>query len=170
MKYNLAMDFSVDKENHTITVKESLRPRFPWFGMPLHKSEILDLWWAPKPWKTRTKIMDFREGGHWHYAMVGPAGENHWCFANYLTIDPQKGFTGMDGFADEHGNVNKEMPQSKWNIDFTSIDKGSLVSFQIVYNDLAQLEMTLQMGFKDGLATAMEGLDEIFASKSLQNT
>ncbi len=28
-------------------------------------SNILDKWWAPKPWKAKTKTMDFREGGLW---------------------------------------------------------------------------------------------------------
>lgn len=37
-------------------------------------SSILDQWWAPKPWKAKTKTMDFREGGTWLYSMVGPDG------------------------------------------------------------------------------------------------
>lgn len=54
------------------------------------------------------------------------------------------------------------MPQSKWNVTFT--DKGdelTLVEFAISYGDLAQLEATIQMGFKEGLSMAMEGLDEL---------
>jgi hypothetical protein len=31
---------------------------------------------------------------------------------------------------------------------------------------LAQLETTLQMGFKEGLTMAMEGLDELLATRS----
>lgn len=56
------------------------------------------------------------------------------------------------------------MPQSKWELNFT--DKGdlTLVEFLITYPDLAQLETTIQMGFKEGLSMAMEGLDELFAS------
>ncbi|MDQ3073423.1 MAG: SRPBCC domain-containing protein, partial [Bacteroidota bacterium] len=34
-------------------------------------SEILDLWWAPKPWKTETKSMNFSVGGRWLYSMAG---------------------------------------------------------------------------------------------------
>lgn len=29
------------------------------------ESKLLDQWWAPKPWKTETKSMDFRNGGYW---------------------------------------------------------------------------------------------------------
>ena len=28
------------------------------------EKELLDQWWAPKPYKARTKTIDFREGGH----------------------------------------------------------------------------------------------------------
>ena len=39
------------------------------------KPELLDQWWAPKPWKCETQNLDFKEGGRWNYAMVGPANE-----------------------------------------------------------------------------------------------
>jgi uncharacterized protein YndB with AHSA1/START domain len=162
MSKNLAFDFSVDKENKTITIKREFAAGIPLVWDAYTKSEILDQWWAPKPWKARTKTMDFREGGHWHYAMVGPEGEEHWARADYNSIQPQKAFTGLDVFADAQGNVNKDMPQSEWNVKFA--DKGdekTLVEFHITYPDVAQLETTLEMGFKEGIAMAMEGLDEL---------
>lgn len=164
MSINLAFDFSVDKENNTITVKREFAAELPLVWNAYTKSEILDQWWAPKPWKARTKTMDFREGGHWHYAMVGPEGEEHWARADYKNIQVQKKFTGLDAFADADGNVNKELPQSKWEVTFTDQGPVTLVKFHITYDDLAQLETTLQMGFKEGLSTAMEGLDELLAS------
>lgn len=161
MNVNLAFDFSVDKENKTITVKREFDAEVALVWDAYTKSEILDQWWAPKPWKARTKTMDFREGGYWHYAMVGPEGEEHWALANYQQIQPQKSFTGLDAFADAEGNVNKQLPQSKWVISFTDKGQITLVQIHISYEDLAQLETTIQMGFKEGLSMAMEGLDEL---------
>lgn len=162
---DLALDFIVDKQNNTITVKREFAASRPIVWDAFTKKEILDQWWAPRPWKARTKTMDFREGGHWLYAMVGPAGEEHWALANYESIDPQKKFTGLDAFADADGNINKDMPQSKWDVSFTDKGKHTLVEFQISYDDLAQLEATLKMGFKEGLTMAMEGLDELLEKK-----
>lgn len=161
MTTNLAFDFSVDKKNKTITVTREFDAPLPLVWDAYTKSEILDQWWAPKPWKARTKSMDFREGGSWVYAMVGPEGEEHWARADYKKINPQKAFTGHDAFADAQGNINKDMPQSKWDITFTGKDNTTLVEIVITYDDLAQLEATLQMGFKEGLTIAMEGLDEL---------
>lgn len=164
MNVNLAFDFSVDKENKTITVKREFDAAVALVWDAYTKSELLDQWWAPKPWKARTKTMDFREGGHWHYAMVGPEGEEHWALANYVQIQPQKAFTGLDAFADAEGNVNKQLPQSKWEISFLEKGQLTLVQIHISYDDLAQLETTIQMGFREGLSMAMEGLDELLPS------
>ena len=164
MSTNPSFEFTVDRENNTIKVKREFAAELPIVWDAYTKSEILDQWWAPKPWKARTKSLEFKEGGTWHYAMVGPQGEEHWAVANYQSIVPQKSFTGLDAFADAEGNVNKDMPQSKWDVTFTDKGEKTLVEFNISYGDLAQLEATLQMGFKEGLAMAMEGLDELLPS------
>ncbi|MDX2245962.1 MAG: SRPBCC domain-containing protein [Bacteroidia bacterium] len=165
-KSNLLMDFSVNRENHSITVKREFAAELPLVWSAFTQSEILDQWWAPRPWKARTKTMSFTEGGFWHYAMVGPEGGEHWALAKYLTIQNQKGFSALDAFADADGNINPEMPQSKWESTFTAGEDATLVVFQITFSDLAQLETTIEMGFKEGLTAAMEGLDEIFALKA----
>ena len=164
MSTNLAFDFTVNKEAKTITVKREFAAALPLVWDAYTKSEILDKWWAPKPWKARTKSMDFREGGSWLYAMVGPEGEEHWGIANYSAIQHQKSFTVTDAFTDAEGNINKAMPQAKWEVTFTSQGAGTLVQLLISYDDLAQLEATIQMGFKEGLGMAMEGLDEVLAA------
>ena len=161
MKSSLLMNFTVDKPNNKIKVEREFAAERPLVWDAYTKPEILDQWWAPKPWKARTKSMDFREGGQWHYAMVGPEGEEHWALANYETIEPQKRFTGLDAFADADANVNKDMPQSKWDVTFTDKGENTLVEFFITYDDLAQLEAPIEMGFKEGLTMAMEGLDEL---------
>jgi uncharacterized protein YndB with AHSA1/START domain len=165
MNKNLLFDFTVDKENKTITVQREFDAERSLVWDAYTKSEILDQWWAPKPWKAKTKSMDFREGGSWVYAMVGPKGEEHWAIANYSKIEPMKEFAVDDAFADSNGNINKEMPQSKWNVTFSDQKDNTLVLIAITYPDLAQLEATIKMGFKEGLAMGMENLDELLASK-----
>ena len=154
------MDFSVDKENKTISVKREFGAELPLVWDAYTKSEILDQWWAPKPWRARTKIMDFREGGHWLYAMVGPEGEEHWARADYLEIDRHKGFRAKDGFADEDGNLNQEMPQSYWQVSFSGAADGTLVTNLITFDEFQHLEQTLEMGFKEGFVAALENLDQ----------
>ncbi|QMW04257.1 SRPBCC family protein [Spirosoma foliorum] len=164
MNSNLAFDFSVDKANNTITVKREFAAELPLVWDAYTKSEILDQWWAPKPWKARTKTMDFREGGHWHYAMVGPEGEEHWSWIDYQHIQPQQNFKGLDAFVEPDGTLKTDWPRSAWDVTFADKGEVTLVEINISYDDLAQLEATLQMGFKEGLSMAMEGLDELLPS------
>jgi uncharacterized protein YndB with AHSA1/START domain len=161
---NLAFDFLVNKETKTITIKREFDAERSLVWDAYTKVEILEQWWAPKPWKVKTKSMNFKEGGSWHYAMVGPNGEEHWSLMMYKSIQPQKKFSGLDGFADAEANLNKDMPQSEWNVTFTDNGAGTLIEIQSVYGDLAQLEQTLEMGFKEGMTIALEGLDEVLAS------
>src|SRR5688572_18594583 len=80
--------------------------------------ELLDQWWAPKPWKAETKTMDFREGGSWLYCMVGPEGEKHWAIVDYKSIVLLKSFTGLDSFCDENGNKSPDLPGMDWKVEF----------------------------------------------------
>src|SRR3954466_15203787 len=116
---NPTFQFDLDKENKTIIVKREFTASLSIIWDAYTKSEILDKWWAPKPWKAKTKSMDFREGGQWVYAMVGSNGEEHWAVAGYKNIRPKTHFTAFDAFADSDGTINKDMPQSEWDAQFT---------------------------------------------------
>ncbi len=165
MNNTLIMDFSINKENHTITVKKEFAAPLSLVWKSFTTSEILDKWWAPKPWIAKTKKMDFKEGGQWLYAMIGPKGEEQWSVANFLNIKNEKKYTATDGFADADGNINKEMPQSKWQTTFSNLEKNTLVECKITFNDLAQLESILILGFKEGFTMGLSNLDVYLASQ-----
>ncbi|MEO7292622.1 MAG: SRPBCC domain-containing protein [Ginsengibacter sp.] len=165
MSNNLGFDFLVKKENKTITIKREFAAELPLVWDAYTKSEILDQWWAPKPWKASTKILNFREGGQWSYIMEGPNGEKIGAIGNYTNIQVQKKFTVQDfAFTDANGAINKDMPQSVWEVTFTDKGELTLVELKISYDDITQLEATIQTGFKEGFTLAMEGLDELLAS------
>lgn len=161
MNHNLAFDFSVDKDNRTIIVTREFAAERSLVWDAYTKAEILDKWWGPKPWNARTKTMDFRDGGTWFYAMVGPEGEEHWAIVNYTKIHQQRSFAGLDAFTDENGNINSDMPRSKWEVSFEDKKEHTEVKMHISYDDLAHLEETIKMGFREGLSLGMEQLDEL---------
>ena len=161
MKRTLFMDFSVEKENSKINVKRE-------FAAPLDKvwsawteSEILDQWWAPKPWKAKTKSMDFNVGGFWLYTMTGPDGTEIWSKADYISIDPRKNFKGLDAFCDSKGVVNPEFPRSEWSVSFSASGDSTFVNIETKYEKLADLEAIIKMGFKEGFTMALENLDDL---------
>lgn len=166
MKSNLLMNFTVDKENNTVKVKREFNASLSNVWSAWTEVEILDQWWAPAPWKSRTKSMDFKEGGRRLYAMVGPEGEEHWALADYTSIHPKTNIKWLDAFCDSEGNLNTEFPRSDWDVTFSEKDNSTFVDVIIKHEKLSDLEMIIQMGFKEGFTIAMEGLDKIFEEKS----
>ncbi|MNQ24172.1 hypothetical protein D3C85_373600 [compost metagenome] len=165
MKSNLLMNFTVDKENSTVNVKREFNAPLADVWSAWTQAEILDQWWAPSPWKARTKSMDFKEGGRRLYAMVGPQGEEHWAIADFTSITPKSNFKYLDAFSDSEGNLNKDFPRSDWNVNFSEHSNSTIVDVAIKHENLSDLEKIIEMGFKEGFTIAMEGLDEIFATR-----
>ena len=58
MNTNLLFDFTVNKETNTIHVKREFAANLHFVWDAWTKPELLDLWWAPKPYRTVTKSMD----------------------------------------------------------------------------------------------------------------
>lgn len=124
-------------------------------------AELLDQWWAPKPYRAETKSLDFREGGVWLYAMVSRENEKLWCRADYKTIEPVKQVLWFDAFCDENGKENSEKPRSFWTNVFTENNGITTVSSTLQHNSLADIETMIEMGFKEGFTIGMQNLDEL---------
>lgn len=125
--------------------------------------ELLDQWWAPKPWKANTISMDFKEGGKWFYYMEGPDGSRHYCKVDYTAIVPNSSFSGHDGFADEQGNTLPEPPGMDWKCIFKAQGDTTKVEVEVTFASEEDLQKIVEMGFKEGFAMAHTNLDELLA-------
>jgi uncharacterized protein YndB with AHSA1/START domain len=130
-------------------------------------AELLDQWWAPKPYRAETKSLDFREGGVWLYAMVSPENEKLWCRADYKNIEPEKQMSWLDAFCDENGKENSEKPRSFRTNVFTENNGITTVSITLQHDSLADIETMIEMGFKEGFAMGMQNLDELLVTLGL---
>jgi uncharacterized protein YndB with AHSA1/START domain len=74
MTNNLLFDFTVDKAAKTVYITREFDADLSLVWDAFTKKEILDQWWAPKPFVSKTKVMDFKPGGRRFYAMVSPEG------------------------------------------------------------------------------------------------
>jgi len=128
-------------------------------------SKLLDLWWGPEPWRAETKSFEFKEGGHWLYAMVGPNGDRHWAKVIYKKIDANKSLQSSDVFSDENGNVDNEMPKTDWFIRFEAIATGTRVTVELSAVKQSDLEKLLEMGFEEGFNMGLGQLDRVLAGQ-----
>lgn len=125
------------------------------------ESELLDQWWAPKPYKAVTQSQDFKEGGRWRYYMQGPNDEKHYCKVDYTAIEKEKTFSGVDAFCNEKGETLSEMPSMNWKVLFTPIGDATKVHVEVTFKSLDDMNKIVEMGFQEGFAAAHNNLDEI---------
>lgn len=164
MKTNLLFDFTVDKASSTVFVNREFAADLDVVWDAFTKQEILDQWWAPKPWISRTRYMNFEVGGRRFYAMVGPEGQEHWSIQTYTAISPTTNFKVVNAFADPDENINNEFPGSEWNLDFSHSYGVTKVSITIRHKNLADLEQHIQMGFKEGFTMTLNYLEKLLPS------
>ncbi|MBX7203932.1 MAG: SRPBCC domain-containing protein [Bacteroidia bacterium] len=160
MNPHLQFDFSVNKENNTVNVTREFAANIELVWDAWTKPELLDQWWAPKPYQTKTISMDFSVGGRWLYYMISPEGEKHYCLNEYKKIDVLKSFSGLDAFCDETGNINTDFPRTVWNNTFTQNAQTTTVNIVAQYEKLEDLEKIIEMGFKEGFTMALGNLDQ----------
>ncbi len=165
MKKAILFNFEVDKDLNQIKVERSFNAPVDLVWTAWTEAEILDQWWAPKPWTAQTKSMDFTEGGYWLYAMVGPESEKHWARADYITIKPEQFFSALDGFCDEHGEINTSLPRNKWENSFEAKEDHTVVNCVLSFESLKDLEQIIAMGFKEGFTAGLENLDQYIANQ-----
>ncbi|MBS1491373.1 MAG: SRPBCC domain-containing protein, partial [Bacteroidetes bacterium] len=109
---NLQFDFTVNKQSKTIHVTREFAAPLDLVWDAWTKPEILDQWWAPQPFASKTKHMDFKVGGRRFYAMVSPEGQERWVVQKYTSISPKTNFKIFNAFADK--DENPELPGSDW--------------------------------------------------------
>lgn len=161
---NLLFDFTVDKTAKTVYITREFDAELPLVWDAYTKPEILDQWWAPKPFTSKTKYMNFEVGGRRFYAMVSPEGQERWAVQRYTSISPKTNFKMFNAFADKDENL--ELPGSEWDFNFGEENGKTKVSISIYNESLARLEKMIEMGFKEGYAIQMKNLEEVLASLS----
>ncbi len=164
MENNLTFDFTVDKATKTVFINREFAAELPLVWDAFTKAEILDQWWAPKPFASKTKFMNFEVGGRRFFAMVSPEGQERWLLQKYTSISPKTNFKYLNAFADE--NENPELPGSDWDVSFSEQNGKTKVSVTIYNESLERLERMIEMGFKEGYTATLKTLEGLLSTLS----
>jgi uncharacterized protein YndB with AHSA1/START domain len=163
MESKIGTQIAKDLKNKKVTIRRE-------FDAPVHlvwkawtESELLDQWWAPKPWMARTKSLYFKDGGSWLYAMIGPDGTSMWNLVEFSAVRKEQGFQAVSTFCDEHGKKNADFPVMYWKNLFTGMGSDTLVEVEISFNREVDMEQIIAMGFEAGFTSALGNLDELLA-------
>ena len=167
MNNNLLFDFTVDKAAKKVFIVREFDADLSLVWDAFTKAEILDQWVAPKPWISRTKVMDFRVGGRRFYAMVSPEGHERWALQRYTSITPKTNFKMSNAFADK--DENPELPGSDWDYTFTEENgpdgyRRTKVNITIYNESRERMEKLIEMGFTEGFKASMNNLETVLES------
>jgi len=164
MTNNLLFEFIVDKSAKTVFINREFDAGLSLVWDAFTKQEILDQWWAPKPWASKTKHMDFKVGGRRFYAMVSPEGQEHWSIQDYTSISPKTNFKMLNAFADK--DENPALPGSEWDLSFSEQDGTTTVRVAIYNESLERMEKMIEMGFKEGFTMTLSYLETLLETLS----
>ena len=157
---SLLFDFTVDKATKTVFITREFAADQSLVWDAFTKQELLDQWWAPKPFASKTKIMDFKVGGRRFYAMVSQEGvEIGWQIFDYTSITPKSNFKFLSAFADKDGNPF--LPGSNWDLTFSESNGITKVSITIYNDSLERMEKMIEMGFKEGFTVTLNELTNL---------
>ena len=161
---DLLFDFTLDKSKKTVFINREFDADHSLVWDAFTKQEILDQWWAPKPWSSKTKVMNFKVGGRRFYAMVSPEGQERWSIQKYTSISPKTNFKFLNAFADK--DENPELPGSDWDLRFSEENGKTKVSVSIYNESLERMEKMIEMGFKEGFMMTLKSLEDLLATLS----
>lgn len=166
MEQSYQTEFTRDLEN--IQIISSRRFYAPielvWKSWTDHN--LIDQWWAPKPYQAITTRQSFEEGGFWLYYMQGPESQINWCRKDYEKIEEPFFYSAYNGFCDEQGNVNEDIPRGFWEVYFSGEEDGTRVKVIVTFSAAEDMDKIIEMGFLEGFASAHKNLDLILIKET----
>ncbi|SEG40607.1 Uncharacterized conserved protein YndB, AHSA1/START domain [Halpernia humi] len=156
---HLQFGFNVDKAAKTVIITREFAAELSLVWDAFTKQEILDQWWAPKPWESKTKVMNFEVGGRRFYAMVSPEGMESWSLQKYTSINPKTNFKMVNAFADK--DENPQLPGSDWDFTFSEENGVTTVNIVIKNESKERFEKMIEMGFQGGFTMTLNYLETL---------
>jgi uncharacterized protein YndB with AHSA1/START domain len=124
----------------------------------------LERWWGPPTYPATVVDHDFVPGGTVSYFMTAPDGDKYHGWWRVLAIDAPHSLELQDGFADDTGAPNPDLPTTVMRVVLT--DEGGVTKMVMTstFPSLEAMEQLVNMGMDEGLRAAMSQMDEILAA------
>jgi uncharacterized protein YndB with AHSA1/START domain len=124
----------------------------------------LERWWGPPMYPATFVEHDLRPGGRVSYYMTSPEGEQYHGWWRVASVDAPTRLSFEDGFADDAGEPNPELPVTVSVIEITAQDDGmTRMELVTTFPSLEAMEQVLSMGAEEGMRAAMGQIDAILA-------
>ncbi len=157
-----------DLEAKTLTIKRTFNAPQSKVWQAYADKDLFVQWWGPEGWETTVKEFDFKPGGRNHYGMKCVDenqgewfGQTSWGLMEYQTIDEPSAFTYMDYFSDENGDVQKDMPGLKIEMEFVEADGKTTLVSRCIGDSAEDIEKLVSMGMVEGFSSSADKLERL---------
>ena len=127
----------------------------------------LERWWGPPSHPATVVDHDLSPGGRVSYFMTSPEDQKYHGWWRVETVQAPRLLEVVDGFADDSGDPNPDMPTTKMSVDLTERDGGGTrVTILSTFPSAEALQQQLEMGMEEGMREAMSQMDGVLAGAS----
>jgi len=124
----------------------------------------LEQWWGPPGYPATFVQHDFTAGGRVTYYMTGPDGGKYHGYWRLTSVNEPKTIEFTDGFANDDGTPNIDMPITTARIEFIERDGGTRMLIRSTADTPEQMAQLAKMGMEEGLAAAVGQMDALLAA------
>lgn len=121
----------------------------------------LERWWGPPLYPATMGAHDLTPGGTVTYFMTSPEGERYHGFWTVTSVEPPLHLEFVDGFADDEGNPNGDLPTTTNRVSLTEHDSGTRMELRSIFHSREQMEQLAEMGMIEGMRAAIGQMDAL---------
>jgi uncharacterized protein YndB with AHSA1/START domain len=124
----------------------------------------LERWWGPPTWPATFDDFKLVEGASTSYYMTGPEGQKSRAWWVITAVDEPHFIEIDDGFSDESGQPNREMPIIRMRVDLEETGTGTRMTIRSAFDTVKHMEKLLTMGMVEGMTAALGQVDAVLAA------
>jgi uncharacterized protein YndB with AHSA1/START domain len=126
----------------------------------------LERWWGPPTYPATVVDHDLTPGGSVTYFMTGPEGDQHRGWWRVLASEAPHRLEFEDGFADDAGRPNPEMPTTTIRVDLVAQPGGGTrMVIATTFPSLESMEQLVTMGMEEGMMAALGQIDDLLQAE-----
>jgi uncharacterized protein YndB with AHSA1/START domain/pimeloyl-ACP methyl ester carboxylesterase len=131
----------------------------------------LERWWGPPTYPATFTSHDLAPGSRVEYHMTGPEGDQPRGYWEIVEADPPRSLVFRDGFANDDGSPNSDLPLTTARITIEGIGGGQTrMSIESFFPSTEAMEQVLALGAEEGLKQAVGQIDAILAEDAASGT
>jgi uncharacterized protein YndB with AHSA1/START domain len=121
----------------------------------------LERWWGPPTYPATVEKHELNPGGEVTYFMTGPEGDQSRGWWRVTSVDPPRLLEFVDGFANEDGTPNTELPATSAQVQLTEHDGGTRMELRFKFESADHMEQMERYQAFDGIQQAVGQMDAV---------